>query len=229
MNDRRLLGPLGLALIIAGFIQRGSSWMVVWPGANLLALAIAHATGAHGVFGKRSDGRIPIYSRLFFLLLLAWITAAWHIMRLCSHDPATSIVTDRLIVARRLLASEIAQCFDVENYVDLTAEFCEPMAIARLPAYRCFPILNASAPDADVLRDAVRSLRPGRTFVHCGHGHGRTTVFALAVLITSGVAHGIEDALGMLKAARPAMRLNRTQRRCIQLYFDRAAHETDTA
>ncbi len=49
-------------------------------------------------------------------------------------------------------------------------------------------------------------------------GHGRTGLFALAVLLSAGVTRSVEDDLRMLKAVRPGIRLSRDQHRCIQMY-----------
>jgi protein-tyrosine phosphatase len=95
---------------------------------------------------------------------------------------------------------------EFHNIVDLTAEFSEPPSIRSSPFYRSFPILDGGAPTPEALRAAVASLRPGRTFVHCAQSHGRTGLFALAVLLSSGVARSVEDGLRMLLAARPGIR-----------------------
>src|SRR5207249_4991938 len=135
---------------------------------DFVVLAIAHGKGAHRLFGKRSDGTLPLWRWLVFLPLLVYMWAIWHLMRIVKHEPARSVVTGQLVIGRRLLASELDEKFD--NYVDLTAEFAEPSIIRRSPAYRSFPILNDAAPSPEALRAAIYSLRPGRTFVHCGRG-----------------------------------------------------------
>jgi hypothetical protein len=218
MSLRHLLALLGLLLIMVGVGRRGWAWLAVWLGCDLVALAFAHARGVHRIFGKRPDGALPIWAWLIFLPMLSYMSAVWHLARIFSRKPARSVVTEQLVVGRRLLASEFDGEFD--NYIDLTAEFSEPSAIRHSPAYRSFPILNDAAPPPEALHTAVRSLRPGRTFIHCGRGYGRTGLFALAVLLRSGVAHSVEDGLRMLTAVRPDIRLNREQRKCIQIYAD---------
>ena len=168
------------------------------------------------MFGKRPDGTLPWWSWLLFLPLLSYTSAVWHLLRIFSRKPACSVVTEQLVVGRRLLPSELDAEFD--NYVDLTAEFAEPAAVRASPSYRSFPILDWAAPSPEMLRAAVGSLRPGRTFIHCAHGYGRTGLFALAVLLRSGVARSVEDGLRMLRAVRPGIRLSREQYRCIQSY-----------
>jgi protein-tyrosine phosphatase len=216
MSYRHLLILLGGVLIAIGMAERGWFFIAVWLGCGFLVLGVAHGRGSHRVFGKRADGTLPLWSWLVFLPLLIYTTAVWHLIRAFSREPARSAVTEQLLVGRRLLAFELEGEFD--NFVDLTAEFSEPSAIRRSPSYRSFPILDGSAPTPEALRAAVASLRPGRTFIHCAQGHGRTGLFALAVLLSSGVARSVEDGLRMLSAVRPAIRLSRDQHRCIKIY-----------
>lgn len=216
MGYRHLLPLLGIVLMALGLVRQGWFLVAVWFGADFLVLGLAHAFGAHRVFGKRPDGTLPLWSWLVFLPLFACTMAVWHLQRICSHEPARNAINGQLMVGRRLLASEFEEGFD--NFVDLTTEFAEPSPIRRSPSYRNFPILDGAAPSPEALRAAVAGLRPGRTFIHCAQGHGRTGLFALAVLLHSGVARDVEDGLRILSAARPGIHLNREQRRCIRIY-----------
>lgn len=216
MSSRHLLTLLGIGLIVLGVIERGWLLVAVWLGCDFLILGVAHGRGSHHVFGKRRDGSLPMWSWLLFFPLLIYTTAIWHLVRLFSREPAHSVVTEELVVGRRLLAFELDGEF--ENYVDLTAEFSEPSVVRQSPSYCSFPILDGAAPKPEELRAAVARLRPGRTFIHCAQGHGRTGLFALAVLLSSGFARSVEDGLRMLSAVRPGIRLSRDQHRCIQMY-----------
>jgi hypothetical protein len=216
MSYRHLLTLLGIVLVVLGLVERGWFLGAVWLGSDFLVLAIAHGRGSHRVFGKRADGTLPLWGWLVFFPLLIYTAVVWHFVRLFSREPASNAVNEQLVVGRRLLATELEGEFD--NFVDLTAEFSEPSAVRSSPSYCSFPILDGSAPSPEALRAAVASLRPGRTFIHCAQGHGRTGLFALAVLLRSGVARSVEDGLRMLSAVRPAIRLSRQQYRCIQIY-----------
>jgi protein-tyrosine phosphatase len=216
MSYKHLLTLLGIILIVLGVMEGGWLLIAVWLGCNFLLLGFAHGYGAHRIFGKRADGALPLWSWLVFLPLLIYTTAVWHLIRLFSREPARNTVTKQLVIGRRLLAFELEGEFD--NIVDLTAEFSEPSFIRSSPSYRCFPILDGGAPTPEALRAAVASLRPGKTFIHCAQGHGRTGLFALAVLLSSGTAQSLEDGLRMLSEVRPAIRLSREQRKCIQNY-----------
>jgi hypothetical protein len=193
----------------------------VWLGCDFLILGIAHGRGSHRVFGKKGDGTLPLWSWLVFFPFLIYTMVVWHFIRVFSREPTHNVVTEQLSVGRRLLASELEGEFD--NVVDLAAEFPEPCSIRRSPSYWSFPILDGGAPTPEALRSAIAALRPGRTFVHCAQGHGRTGLFALAVLLTSGVARNVEDGLRVLSAARPGISLSREQRRCIEIYAQNLA------
>jgi hypothetical protein len=219
MPHRFSLFFLGSILIAFGLVERGWAWLAVWAGVDFLILAIAHTRAAHRVFGKRRDGTLPPWSWVLFLPLLIYTTAVWHLLRLFSREPSHAVVNKQVVIGRRLLESELVGEF--ENYVDLTAEFVEPAAMRRLTGYRSFPILDGSAPSPEALETALSSLRPGRTFVHCAQGHGRTGMFALAILLRSGAVRTIEEGEKMLRQVRPRVRLCRGQRRCLEQYMQR--------
>jgi protein-tyrosine phosphatase len=218
MSYRHLLTFLGVVLVVLGLVERGWFLASVWLGCDFLVLGVAHGRGSHRVFGKGADGTLPLWSWLVFLPLLIYTTLVWHLIRLLSREPARNAVTDQLVVGRRLLSFELEGEFD--NFVDLTAEFTEPASIRCSSSYRSFPILDGGAPTPEALRDAVTSLRPGRAFIHCAQGHGRTGLFALAVLLNSGVARSVEDGLRILSAVRPGIRLSRQQHECIRIYAE---------
>ena len=216
MSYRHLLALLGITLVLLGVLEGGRYLTAVWFGGDFLALAVAHTRGSHRVFGKRADGTLPLWSWLVFFPLLLYTLLVWHVLRLFSREPAHNFVTEGLVIGRRLLVSEMEG--EYVNIVDLTAEFPEPSAIRRSNSYRSFPILDRSAPTPEALHTAVVGLPPGRTFIHCAQGHGRTGLFALAVLLSSGVVRNVEDGLRILSTARPRIRLSRQQHNCIQAY-----------
>lgn len=205
---------LGLALVAIGVADR--SWLLVapWLGLDFLIVGIATVCKRHDVYGKRPDGTLPIWSLVVFLPLLIYTSVVWHLMRLVSREAAQNTVTSRLVIGRRLLPKEVGDEFEI--YVDLTAEFVEPAKIRRTAGYMCFPILDGSAPQPKALLEAVKNLRRGRTFIHCAQGHGRTGLFAAALLLASGQAQDCKEALAMLQRVRPRIQLSRAQRKCIE-------------
>ncbi len=210
-----LLTLLGVALALFGLVHGAWFLAAAWAGGNFIVLGVAHWCGWHRLFGKRTDGTLPTWSWIVFLPLLGFSAGVFHLLRLFSREAAYNAISKRLVVGRRLLGKELQG--DFQNIIDLTAEFSEPASIRRSPAYRSFPILDGGAPNPEVLRKAVESLRAGRTFVHCAQGHGRSGLFALAVLLSSGEASNIEDGMQMLRAARPAICLSREQWDCVRI------------
>lgn len=97
--------------------------------------------------------------------------------------------------------------------VDVTAEL---PATARGAAYRCLPVWDTTAPTcvqiAGAAAWALEQRAQGRAvFVHCAHGHGRSCVVLVALLVAAGLAADDREAYAMIKAQRPRVRLNEHQ------------------
>lgn len=217
MKYATILAILAIALVLLGIDQGGvAGALLIWLAGDFLLLGIAHARKAHRVFGKRADGTLPWWSWLVFLPLHILNLVVWHLFRLLSSEPRCSDVSHRLAVGRRLLAREWRDGF--VNYVDLTAEFSEPQPFRGSTSYVAFPILDASAPSPESLRAVITGLRSGKTFIHCAQGHGRTGLFAAALLLSNGDALSVDEALSILVKARPAIRLNESQLSCLKAF-----------
>ena len=201
---------LGAAILSQGFLHRHLALTLFWLGASFMILGIAYLTRRPGILGKRSDGAIAGWSWLFLLPLHLYIQAVWHFCRLLSRESASCIVNPRLIVGRRLLASEVPA--SVQLIVDLTCELPEPTGVRHRRDYRLFPILDATAPDPHQLREFISSLPDVPTYIHCAQGHGRTGLFAIAYLVQRGICSTIEEAEKLLLTARPGIVLNAQQR-----------------
>lgn len=207
---------LGVTLILLASTQGIWGLASAWLGLNFVVVGIAYWRGHHQVFGKRADGRMPVWRKALFLPLLTLTTAVWHLARYLSREPACQLVNERLFIGRRLLPSEVPGRFS--NYVDLTAELEEPAPVRSLPGYVAVPVLDAGAPSPEALRDTLGRLRPGPTFIHCAQGHGRTGLFALALLLSSGAVRTPAEGLRLLRDLRPGIRLSADQRRCIEAF-----------
>ncbi|MEI6514129.1 MAG: hypothetical protein WCO51_12785, partial [bacterium] len=148
----------------------------------------------------------------------------WHLVRVLSRESPIDNVSEDLVLGRRLRASEVPTGFS--NYVDLTAETEDPASILKSDAYVAFPILDAGVPDRHALEKTVSGLRPGRTFVHCAQGHGRTGLFALALLAAHGQIKSFEEGMQKLRAVRPRLGLNGGQESFMRQYIGEqcAAH-----
>jgi protein-tyrosine phosphatase len=98
--------------------------------------------------------------------------------------------------------------------VDLTAEFPELRAVRLGRNYLCLPILDGAAPDCEAFTKVVRQVAdwPGVVYIHCASGHGRSALLSASVLIMRGWVTSPADALAMVRAARPSVRLSSEQR-----------------
>ena len=138
---------------------------------------------------------------------ILWLTG-----EACWHE-----IIPGLFLGRRALGGELPA--GVELIVDLTAEFPEPRIVRSTVDYRCLPTLDAFVPDLDRLRELVAEVAafPGRVYVHCALGHGRSALVVAAVLLARGVAADPKTAVTMVRAARTSIRLNRVQLSSLRL------------
>ncbi|RFC49110.1 MAG: Protein-tyrosine phosphatase [Verrucomicrobia bacterium] len=203
------LGMMSFALFVGSGFYPTVGWLLIWAGVSFGWIALGYAGMGPRVFRKTSSGRIPLAWKVLNLPYLSMTWLVWHAVRLLSREEAFNTIDANLVIGRRLLASEAPDGFD--HYVDLTAEFEEPAPIRIRPGYRCLPILDAAVPAIEELREAVESSVNGRVFVHCAQGHGRTGLFALALLLRRGRVQTVEEGVGLLRSLRPAVRLNRVQ------------------
>jgi protein-tyrosine phosphatase len=184
---------------------------------SFLLLALAYGRGQVQVFGKREDGsRAPVNGFLLSAFIL-FGRIVWELQTRFSREPAAHAVGESLLVARRLRTHEVPA--NVAAIVDLTCEFLDPASIRAMPGYRCLPILDAGTPVPEALAELVRriALPPqGRLLIHCANGHGRAGLVAAAWLIAQGLAGTSAQALDMLRAARPRIRLRRCQRESLE-------------
>jgi hypothetical protein len=209
---------LGAAIVFQGLLLVSLVVPLVWLGLSFIALGIAYLLRTPSVLGKRPDGSIVWWSWLAFLPLHIFIHTVWHLTRFLTREHATDAITQRFTVGRRLLGSEIPP--GIELVIDLTSEFPEPAGVRKGRQYLWFPMLDASVPDAQVLRTFIAELPDVPTYVHCAQGHGRTGLFSIAYLVDRRICLTPDDALTLLATARPGIALNHEQRAFIWTHYD---------
>ena len=218
------LGLMSIMLFAGSMVYPSVRWLLIWSAMSFGNVALGYAGLGTRVFGKGLDGRISLPLKILNLPYLAYTLLVWHLCRLLSREPAFNVIDDDLVIGRRLLAGEAPEGFD--HYVDLTAEFDEPAPIRKRLGYRCLPILDASVPSIEELHGAVEETASGRAFVHCAQGHGRTGLFALALLLRRGNVNSIDEGLLVLKSLRPAVKLNQEQTEFAHRYLKTKAQQT---
>ena len=76
-----------------------------------------------------------------------------------------------------------------------------------------------SVPLTEKLTSTISRIRTGTTYIHCAQGHGRTGLFALALLSTRGKVDSFEDGFSCIKNVRPGIGLNKTQETFIRKFI----------
>jgi len=206
-----LFALMGMAVAGLALCWQDWAWLLIWPALNLLALAAAYGRWGPALLGKTASGQVALWARFFFLPFHLYILGIWHLARALGREPAFAFVTEDLILSRRLLAHEIPP--GVVNWVDLCAEFADPPQARNRTNYIFLPAMDAGFPDPADLNRAIDRLRPGTTLVHCAQGHGRTALFALALLARRGQIQSIDQGMALIGKARPGAALNRHQDR----------------
>lgn len=196
------IGLAGLALL-AG--PRG--WLLLWPAASLGLVAAGYFGLGPGIFRKR-QGRLPPGSWLMLWpVLLGQRLSLLHYARQCRP---WDVLTHRLWIGRKLSNAEAGEAVahGVTAVLDLTGEFSEARPFLAV-VYRQLPVMDLTAPVPSQLDQAVAFIREqsarGVVYVHCKIGYSRTAAVAGAYLLASGQAGTVEQALAMLRAARPAI------------------------
>jgi protein-tyrosine phosphatase len=103
--------------------------------------------------------------------------------------------------------------------LDLTAEF-DAGSAAAARCYRSVPMLDLVAPTAAQLQRAVAALDAlhahAPVLVHCALGYSRSALVIAAWLLKRGVASTPEQAIAIVRKARPRMVLPDTYRRLLE-------------
>jgi protein-tyrosine phosphatase len=198
----------------------GVSCLLWWPALSFGIVSIAYLTNNAAWFGKRRDGSRQYLANAVLLPYLIFVRGVWRLQISLSKEPAINFVNSSLAVSRRLLVRELPE--SVDRICDLTCEFIDPKRFRDMPAYFCHPILDAGACRSSELIELARSLPPLNDqilLIHCANGHGRTGMFAAVWLLTHGFVPTVDDAIRMLKEARPGIALRARQRRLVMEAF----------
>lgn len=200
----------GLLLYMAAD-RGGAAWLLLWPAGNCAAVAAAYFGPGAAVFGKRPDGgrspAVVLWMLPFFLVNYA----TWRLQVLLSSEDCCNEVVPGVFVGRRPRPGEYPPGLDL--VVDLLAEFPKPACHPPGAAYLCLPTVDGFVPEPGPYADALcRAASSGRVLVHCANGHGRSAAFAAALLALRGTAPGVDEAVDLVRRARPACRLTPAQR-----------------
>lgn len=201
-----------VAVLFGALACRNLGWYLLWlwPAASFTTVAAGYLYFGPQVYGKSSRGELSSLAQLVLFPFLVYLWTLWHVLRLVKREPPFHRLTERVLIGRRVLAHELPP--DCDHVIDLTCEFSEP-SVLRSKSYRCFPILDGFAPSPEELRRWVSevAMLPGNIFIHCAEGHGRTGLFAAALLVLSGQCASPAQAIEFIRSKREGVRLNARQ------------------
>lgn len=212
-----LLMMLGIGLIVVGGGDGVSGIVLSWAGVGFCLTGAGHFGPGSRIYGKKQNGQLPWWSIAIYFPFLCYTWGIWHLSRIISRERVFDRISDEVLIGRRLLPGE--QPAGIVNLVDLTAEFTEPAALWAGKNFVCLPILDGGVPAAPELDAAIAKIKPGLTYIHCAQGHGRTGLFALALLQARGEIADYDAGLARLRAARPALALTRRQELYLRARF----------
>ena len=213
-----LLTPLGVAQLVFALNKGLAGWLLCWSGISFVVAGLGYGWLGPRVFGKKANGRMawPNVALLFPFLLLTW--GLWHLQRLLAREAGSHEIAPGLWLGRRPFIADLPS--NTTLIIDLTAEFPVARGVKQNRAYLCLPTLDTGVPELQALQQAVQQATEcqGNIYVHCALGHGRSAMTVMAILLAKGLANDVADAEAIVKAARPGIRLSRSQRALLEQF-----------
>jgi hypothetical protein len=214
---RYLAGALLLSML-AWWIGGAGLWLF-WGAVALVLVAANYALFGPNGFHKDADGRMSLASRV---LLAPYQLGVFINSRLRTRrDPKPSAIGDGVWLGRFPSASEAA-CYG--TIVDLCAELPGGSAAVR---WLATPTLDLVTPSAAQLADTAATIdqaqRNGSVLVCCALGFQRSAAAVAAWLVSSGRARNVDEAITIVRAARPRVVIGSAWRAAIDTATRRSA------
>jgi hypothetical protein len=198
----------GAAAILAG-VPALWPWGVflLWPAAALAIVAAGYFGLGAGIY-RKTDGRLPLSTRFVLapVLIGQHASRAWYRRACRPWDEIAPGVRMGCALDNSEAAVAVGQ--GVTAVLDLTAEFSAPVAFRRIE-YLNLPILDLTRPSRDQLHEAIAFVAgqaaQGTVYIHCKIGYSRSAAVAGAYLIASGRAASADEAIALLRSARPSI------------------------
>ena len=196
-----------LVCLASACLQPPWSLILLWPALSMLLITLGYWIAGPAVFCK-VGGKIPLFSKLalapYLLGQQLYLRSYFNKCRPWD-EPVPGLLIGRVLSAKE---ARLAIQEGVSAVVDMTAEFSESLPFRDL-AYLNLQTLDLTAPHPVCLQQGVefidREIQSGKVYVHCKIGYSRTAVMAGVYLIHSGRARTVDEAVALLKKARPTL------------------------
>ena len=215
----------GLVFLALGWKRVVWRWVGIWAGASWITVGLAYARLlGPKIFGKQSGGGMAILNMGFFLPCLACAWGLWLARLDHGGEPISDEISPGLWLGRRCSAQELPA--GVDAVLDMTSEFPELSAVTQGREYRCIPNLDATLSGKREFAEAVAQVvswwhwEKRCVYVHCAVGHGRSAAVVIAALVASGRAESIAEAEGIVRRARPKIKLTEDQYGVLERWAD---------
>jgi protein-tyrosine phosphatase/membrane-associated phospholipid phosphatase len=178
--------------------------VLLWPAVSLGIITVAYLGVGPGVF-RKERGRLPLSVKI----VLGPVLLGQHLSLLYyrRQSRAWDEVAPGVLIGR-VLSKQEAAVVSADAVLDLTGEFSEAKPFLAV-TYRNIPVLDLTAPTTQQLRDAVAFITEhaanGKVYIHCKIGYSRSAAVVGAYLLAIGKAKTAEDAVAILRAARPSI------------------------
>jgi protein-tyrosine phosphatase len=205
-----LFSIVAALLVTTAVIHRGWHLLSLWPALSFAVVAIGYFRTGPSVFGKSPNGKLSFANQAILLPYLLYLWSVWRCIRIVKRASAFDCLTEDIVIGRRLLSHEFPK--NIDHVIDLTCEFTEP-EVLRSHSYWSFQISDASVPSPEEFQTWVRQSAEltGNLYIHCAEGHGRTGLFAAALLLHRGHCSSPDDAIRFIQSKRPLVRLGKRQ------------------
>ena len=198
------VGALLLAGLAIGLGGWGLWWF--WPAVSLALVAANYAWRGVAGFQKQANGRL---SAAVYWLFAPYLLGAWINSRLWTRRASQPVeIADGVWLGRIPTSSDLKDS-RFSALVDLCAEL--PVS-PQGQVYHRLPVLDLTVADSALCLAAAGCIEQSRTagpvLVFCALGVSRSALAVAAWLLFTGRAADAEQALAMLRRAKPQVHLS---------------------
>lgn len=207
-----------LLLTVLAILLKGAWLWLLWGACALTIVAIIYFLGNPLLF-RNPNGRME---EAVLVLLAPYLLAAWLNSRCWTRKhPEPSEIVSGLYLSRLPSRSVIKKLQPV-TLVHGCAEL--PVMSCGQPVYGV-PMLDLLAPEVVQIEQGVEAItaaqQTGNILVFCALGYSRSAVLIIASLIEQGHAATIDEAVDIVRKARPRLVLSALHRIRLEQWYEK--------